>query len=149
METLFEHAGGNDGLHRFIEIFYSSVLSDPVLQPLFGAGRPEHVAHLTAFTAETFGGPDTFSREMGGFSRLIDAHRGLRITEAQRQRFIELYMAAADRAGLPADEPFRDALRSHVDFGSQVAMQNSHAETDDQLHPLREVPHWDWPAPSA
>jgi len=24
-------------------------------------------------------------------------------------------------------------------------MQNSHAETDDQLHPLPEVPRWTWP----
>jgi hemoglobin len=23
-------------------------------------------------------------------------------------------------------------------------MQNSNAETDDQLNPLREVPHWTW-----
>lgn len=148
MVTLFEHAGGQEGLHRFIDIFYSSLLSDPLLQPLFGAGRPEHVAHLTAFTAETFGGPDTFSKEMGGFLGLIQAHRGLKITEEQRLRFIDLYMAAADKAGLPADPPFREALRSHVEFGSQVAKQNSHAETDDQLHPLREVPHWDWPGDS-
>ena len=54
-------------------------------------------------------------------------------------------MAAADKAGLPHDAPFREALRSHVEFGSKVAMQNSHAETDDQLHPLRVVPKWDWP----
>ncbi|MCA2219678.1 group II truncated hemoglobin [Nonomuraea aurantiaca] len=147
METLFEHAGGQEGLHRFIDIFYGSVLSDPLLQPLFGQGLPQHVAHLTAFTAETFGGPDTFSREMGGFSRLIDAHRGLGISEGQRQRFVELYMAAADQAGLPEDAPFREALRSHVEFGSKVAMQNSHAETDDQLHPLREVPQWGWSEP--
>lgn len=53
-------------------------------------------------------------------------------------------MAAADRAGLPDDEPFRAALRSHVEFGTEVAKQNSHAETDDQLHPLREVPLWGW-----
>lgn len=39
-------------------------------------------------------------------------------------------------------------VREHVEFGSRVAMQNSHAETDDDLHPLREVPHWTWaPAP--
>lgn len=105
------------------------------------------MAHLTAFTAETFGGPDTFSQEMGGFSTLIDAHRGLRIAEAQRQRFVELYMAAADQVGLPDDAPFREALRSHVEFGSKVAMPNSHAETDDQLHPLREVPQWGWSEP--
>ncbi|MBN6057626.1 group II truncated hemoglobin, partial [Nonomuraea sp. RK-328] len=138
---LYEHAGGHEALHRFVDLFYGSVLSDPLLQPLFGAGRPHHVAHLTAFTAETFGGPDVFTREMGGFPTLIEAHRGLRIREDQRQRFVDLFMAAADEAGLPDDAPFRQALREHVEFGSQVAFQNSHAETDDQLHPLREVPH--------
>jgi hemoglobin len=146
MESLYDHAGGQDGLHRFVDTFYQSLLADPLLQPLFGQGRAEHVTHLTAFTAETFGGPDAFSREMGGFLHLIAVHRGLKIEEEQRLRFVELYMAAADRAGLPDDPPFREALRSHVEFGTQVAMQNSHAETDDQLHPLREVPHWDWPS---
>jgi hemoglobin len=142
---LYEHAGGHEALHRFVDIFYSSVLADPVLQSLFGAGRPEHVAHLTAFDAETFGGPDHFTRELGGFAGLIEAHRGLKITEEQRRRFVALYLAAADTAVLPSDAPFRQALREHVEFGSQVAMQNSHAETDDQLHPLREVPKWTWP----
>ena len=143
-ETLFEHAGGIAGLHRLEDYFYSSLLADPLLQPLFGAGRPEHVDHLTAFEAESFGGPDDFTRQLG-FAHLIDVHRGLKITEPQRQRFVQLYLAAADTAGLPDDPPFREALRSHVEFGSHVALQNSHAETDDQLHPLREVPRWEWP----
>ncbi|MGW3769820.1 group II truncated hemoglobin [Actinomadura verrucosospora] len=147
METLFEHAGGHEGLRRFIDLFYSSLLADPLLQPLFGQGQPTHVDRLTAFTAETFGGPDTFTREMGGFSHLIDVHRHLKITEEQRLRFVELYMAAADATGLPADAPFRQALREHVEFGTEVAMRNSHARTDDELHPLREVPRWDWPTP--
>ena len=46
---------------------------------------------------------------------------------------------------MPADPEFRDAVREHVEFGTPVAKQNSHAETDDQLHPLREVPRWTWP----
>ena len=93
MPTLFEHAGGEEALHRLEEVFYDSVLADPLLQPLFGAGRPDHVDHLTAFTAESFGGPDRFSRELG-FAHLISVHRGLKITEEQRQRFVDLYMAA-------------------------------------------------------
>jgi hemoglobin len=144
-ETIYDHAGGYAGLRRFVEVFYTSVLADPVLAPLFGAGRPEHVAQLTAFECETFGGPDDFTRTMGGFTHLIDVHRGLQITEEQRQRFVDLYLRAADETGLPADEPFREALRSHVDFGSRVAMQNSHARTDAELHPLRHVPLWSWP----
>jgi hemoglobin len=141
--TLFEHAGGEAALHRLEQIFYDSVLADPVLIPLFGAGRPEHVEHLTAFTAESFGGPATFSRDLG-FAHLIAVHRGLRITEVQRRRFVELYLAALDAADMPTDPAFREAVREHVEFGTRVAMQNSHAETDDELHPLREVPHWTW-----
>lgn len=143
MRSLYEHAGGEEALHRLEDIFYSSVLADRVLQPLFGDGRPEHVEHLTAFTAESFGGPDRFTRELG-FGHLIDVHRGLHITEAQRQRFVELYLAALDAAGMPDDEPFRDAVREHIEFGSRVAMQNSHATTEAELHPLREVPRWTW-----
>jgi hemoglobin len=142
-ETLFQHAGGEPGLHRLEDHFYTSVLADPLLQPLFGEGKPTHVEHLTWFTAESFGGPDRFTRELG-FAHLIDVHRGLNITEEQRQRFIELYMAALDAVGMPDDKAFRDAVRSHLEFGTQVAMQNSHATTDGELHPIREVPIWTW-----
>ena len=143
MPSLYEHAGGEAGLHRLEEIFYRSVLADPLLQPLFGAGQPQHVDHLTAFTAESFGGPDRFTRELG-FAHLVAVHRNLRITEEQRQRFVDLYMAALDEAGMPDDEPFRSAVREHVEFGTRVAVQNSHATTDADLHPLNEVPHWTW-----
>jgi hemoglobin len=140
----FEHAGGEPGLHRLEQTFYDSLLADPVLQPLFGSGRLEHVDHLTAFTAESFGGPDRFSRELG-FAHLIAVHRGIGITEVQRARFVQLYMQALDTAGMPADPAFRQAVHEHVEFGSRVAMQNSQAVTDEQLHPLREVPRWTWP----
>lgn len=143
MPSLYEHAGGEVGLHKLEDTFYSSVLADPLLSPLFGTGQPQHVDHLTAFTAESFGGPDRFSRELG-FAHLIDVHRGLHITEEQRQRFVELYVAALDAAAMPSDPDFRQAVREHVEFGSQVAMQNSHAESDSELHPLREVPRWTW-----
>ena len=143
MPTLYEHAGGEEALHRLEQLFYDSVLQDPLLQPLFGDGQPQHVEHLTMFTAETFGGPDRFTRELG-FQHLIDVHRGLAITEEQRRRFVELYTAALDAAGLPADAPFREAVLEHIEFGTQVAKQNSNARTDEELHPLREVPRWNW-----
>ena len=142
-ESLYEHSGGEEGLHRLEQTFYASVLRDPLLKPLFGDGKPSHVEHLTMFTAESFGGPDRFTRELG-FWHLISVHRGLRISDAQRQRFVDLYMAALDDAGMPDDPAFRAAVREHVEFGSRVAMQNSHAATDDELHPLREVPRWTW-----
>jgi hemoglobin len=145
--TLYEHAGGDEALHRLEELFYTKVLNDPVLRSLFPQRQPHHVEHLTWFTAESFGGPDRFTRELG-FAYLIQAHRHLNITDEQRDRFVALYLEALDEAGLPDDEPFREAVRSHVEFGSGVAQQNSRAETDDQLHPLRDVPRWEWPGDS-
>ena len=143
-ETLYEHAGGDEGLHRLEALFYDKALADPVLRTLFTERVATHVDHLTWFTAESFGGPDRFSRELG-FRYIIDVHRGLKITDEQRERFIELYMEALDEAGMPVDEPFRRAVREHVEFGAGVAQQNSRAETDADLHPIREVPHWQWP----
>src|SRR5258705_2949839 len=113
MPSLFEHAGGLSALHQLEETFYVGVLKDPLLQPLFGEGQPHHVDHLTAFTAESFGGPDRFTRELGGMDHLIAVHRHRKITEAQRQRFVELYMAALDAAGLPDERALLGAGRHH------------------------------------
>ena len=144
MESLYEHAGGEEALHRLEEIFYEKALADPILKTLFTERVATHVEHLTWFTAESFGGPDRFTQELG-FRHIIDVHRHLNITDEQRERFVALYLEALEEAGLPDDEPFRQAVRSHVEFGSHVAQQNSRAETDDDLHPIRAVPHWRWP----
>ncbi|GAA3264246.1 group II truncated hemoglobin [Nonomuraea helvata] len=143
MTSLYAHAGGDEGLHRLEEIFYAKVLADPLLQALFPEAKPHHVRNLSWFTAESFGGPDRFTRDLG-FKHIIDVHRHLRITEEQRKRFVDLYMEAVDEAELPADPAFRKAVREHVEFGSLVAMQNSHAENDADLYPLHEVPRWTW-----
>lgn len=144
MPSLHEMAGGEPGIHDLEGLFYTKVLHDSLLQPLFGAGQPHHVDNLTKFTAESFGGPGHFTADLG-FDHLIEVHRGLHITEAQRARFVELYRAAMDEAELPIDPTFRAAVVNLVDFGSRVAMQNSHARTEEELHPLREVPRWAWP----
>jgi hemoglobin len=144
-ETLYQHAGGDEALHRLEKLFYEKALADRVLKTLFTKRVPTHVDQLTWFTAESFGGPDRFTRRLG-FQHIIDVHRRLKITDEQRERFVALYLDALDEADLPNDEPFRTAVHEHVEFGAGVAQQNSWAETEADLHPIREVPHWEWPA---
>ncbi|HEY2652029.1 MAG TPA: group II truncated hemoglobin [Solirubrobacteraceae bacterium] len=147
METLYEHAGGDEALHRLEELFYDKALADPILRTLFSERVPTHVDHLTWSTAESFGGPDRFTQTVG-FQHIIDVHRHLNITDDQRERFVALYLEALDEAGLPDAAPFREAVRSHIEFGTHVAQQNSRAESDADLHPIRAVPRWQWPASS-
>lgn len=141
--SMYDFAGGKEGLHDLEDHYYSLVLADDVLKPLFGEGQSQHVDHLIAFTAESFGGPHSFSEKIG-VAHLIDVHRGLRISEPQRQRCVDLYLQALEEFGPGVDLAFREAVKSHVEFGSRVAMQNSNAVSEDELHPLCEVPIWRW-----
>jgi len=50
------------GFHYLEELFYSKVLADSILKT---ERLPHLVDHLTWFTAESFGGPDRFARELG------------------------------------------------------------------------------------
>jgi hemoglobin len=143
-ETIYDRAGGEAGLRRVVDVFYTSIFDDPILQPVFGQPVATHVDHLTAFLAEVFGGPTRYSDELGGFDAIVDVHRGRHITQEQRARFQQLFMAAVDGTGVGADAQLRGAIESCIEFGTEVAMVNSNATTDAELHPQRDVPHWHW-----
>src|ERR1700722_377740 len=90
-ETLYEHAGGDEALHRLEELFYARALADPVLKDVFTERVATHGDPLTWFTAESFGGPARFTGQVG-FQYLIDVHRHREITDEQRDRFVALYL---------------------------------------------------------
>jgi hemoglobin len=139
---IYERVGGEAPLRRTVDAFYSSVLTDPILQPLFGAGAAHHVDHLTAFLAEVFGGPTRYTDELGGFDTILTAHRGLAITDEQRARFIELFDKAVADQDLTADPALRASLHEYLVFGTEVAQVNSHAKGEDDIHACQEVPRW-------
>jgi hemoglobin len=138
---LLERFGGEPGIGALVGAWYPRVLVDPLLQPLFGLGDPHHIDHLTAFLTEVFGGATRYTDDLGGFPTLLTSHRGLAITEEQRARFIALFLAAFDEVG-PPDSELRRELAAYLDFGTEVAVVNSHAATDGELHPCQEVPRW-------
>ncbi|GAA1677321.1 group II truncated hemoglobin [Glycomyces endophyticus] len=141
-KTIYERIGGDTPLRSTVDDFYSSVLEDPLLQPLFGEGAAHHVDHLTAFLAEVFGGPTRYTDDLGGFATILESHRGLAITDEQRTRFIERFDAAAARGDLADDPDLRGTLHEYLVFGTEVAQVNSHAEAEADLHPCQEVPRW-------
>ena len=141
--TIFEHLGGSEALHRLASAQYRRCLTDPVLIQVFGTvGRPGHVEHLAAWLGEVFGGPDTYTRELGGHGALLRHHANLAIKEEQRQRFVQAFLEAADEAGLPSDEPFRRRFREYIEWGSRIAMSISQPGADITTH--EPVPRWGW-----
>ena len=142
-QTIFEHLGGEPALQQLAAAQYRRCLTDPVLVPLFGTqGRPGHVEHLAAWLGEVFGGPDTYTRELGGHGALLRHHANLAITEEQRQHFVRAFLEAADEAGLPTDERFRRRFREYIEWGTRIALTISQPDADISTH--EPVPRWGW-----
>lgn len=141
-QSMYDQLGGEPRIHRAVERFYGDVLADDVLQPLFGKGQPHHIDHLTAFLSEVFGGPTRYTDELGGFDTILEAHRGLKITDEQRARFVELLDRAARDTGLTHDPALLASFHEYLVFGTEVAQVNSHATSDEELHDCQEVPRW-------
>ena len=140
--TLFAWAGGADALRRLTEVFYDRVLDDPVLAPVFAHMSPDHRAHVALWLGEVFGGPTTYTDELGGYPSMLRHHLGLELTEEQRSRWAALIAASADEAGLPADPEFRSAFVAYVEWGTRIALANSQPGADPV--PEAPVPLWGW-----
>ena len=141
--SLVAWAGGPEAFRRLIDAFYDRVEGDDLLAPLFPGGvSEEHRAHVTAWWVEVFGGPATYTAELGGYRRMLDHHRGLGITAEQRFRFATLMSRAADDAGLPDDPEFRAAFVGYVEWGTRLALANSQPEAE--VVEEAPVPRWGW-----
>jgi hemoglobin len=141
--TLYEWAGGHDAIQRLIDSFYDRVERDELLSPFFPGGvSKKHRDHVVAWWSEVLGGPDRYTRELGGYEHMLAKHRGLGITPGQRLRFATLMSQAADDAELPADPEFRSALVAYLEWGTRLAMHNSQPDADVAQH--APVPRWGW-----
>jgi hemoglobin len=140
---MYEFAGGAEVWRRVAAAQYRRCLTDPVLNQVFGTeGRPEHAAHLATWLSEVFGGPDDYTKELGGHGGLLRHHANLGITEPQRARFVEVFLEAADEVGLPADPRFRQRLAEYLEWGSAIALEVSQPGAD--VTSTDPVPRWDW-----
>jgi hemoglobin len=141
--TLYEWAGGRDAFERLINAFYDRVERDELLSPFFPGGvHAEHRRNVAAWWIEVFGGPPTYSQQLGGYDRMVEKHRQLGITDDQRFRFAVLMSHAADDAGMPNDPEFRSALVAYLEWGTRIALGNSQAGAAVVEH--APVPRWGW-----
>ena len=77
MQTIFEAAGGNDGLRRLADAWHRRVMADDVVAHAFSHGfNPQHVERLAAYWAEALGGPTTYSDSYGDETTVVKIHSG-------------------------------------------------------------------------
>src|SRR5579875_2821602 len=77
MKTIYEAAGGDEGLRRLAKAWHARVLVDEVVGHAFRHGvHPEHTERLAAYWAEALGGPERFSEAYGDETSVVRMHSG-------------------------------------------------------------------------
>jgi len=140
--TLYDWMGGAAAIERLFDAFYTRVVKDPLLAPVFAAMDPAHARHVAAFIGEVLGGPKVYSGELGGHAHMIRKHLGRALTEPQRQRWLAVLLECADQLQVPDDPEFRSALLAYLEWGSRLAVINS--QPGAAVSGEQPMPRWGW-----
>jgi hemoglobin len=143
MRSVYEAAGGTEGLLRLAEAWHVRVLADEVVSHAFSHGyRPDHGERLAAYWAEALGGPATYSERYGGETSVVRLHSGNGGPhEEMDRRAITCFDQALDDIGL--GEPLRRVLHDYFAWATTTTMARYQRSADDVPANLR-IPHWSW-----
>jgi hemoglobin len=143
MQTLFEAAGGEEGLVRLAEAWHACVMADDVVGHAFSHGfHPEHSARLAAYWGEALGGPRTYSENYGDESAVVRMHSGNGEHEEMNLRAIACFDRALEDAGLTT-EPLRHVLHDYFAWATTTTMARYHESADDVPDGMT-IQRWSW-----
>jgi hemoglobin len=144
MRTIYEAAGGRDGLYRLAEAWHRRVMADEVVSHAFSHGfHPQHVERLAAYWAEALGGPSTYSSLYGDETAVVRMHSGNGKHDEMDQRAIACFDQALTDAGLGDDAVLRQVLHDYFAWATTTTMARYHESAHDVPNDLG-IPHWSW-----
>lgn len=144
MQTVFEAAGGSDGLHRLAGAWHRRVMADEVVAHAFSHGfHPEHVKRLAAYWGEALGGPAMYTTSYGDETTVVKMHSGNGEHQEMDRRAIACFDQALIDAGIAADSVLRQVLHDYFAWATTTTMARYHRSPDDVPSGLS-IPHWSW-----
>ena len=149
MATVYEAAGGIDGLLRLAHAWHARVMADEEVSHAFSHGyRPDHSERLAAYWAEALGGPPLYSQRYGDETSVVRIHSGNGAHEEMDRRAIACFGQALADADLAATTPagdgkLRQVLYDYFAWATTTTMARYHRSADDVPDGLR-IPRWSW-----
>jgi hemoglobin len=143
MDSVYEAAGGMEGMLRLAEAWHARVMADEIVSHAFSHGfHPQHHQRLAAYWAEGLGGPAAYSGAYGDETSVVRIHSGNGPHEEMDRRAIDCFDQALEDAGLTA-EPLRQVLHDYFAWATTTSMARYHDSADDVPEDLS-VPRWSW-----
>ena len=144
MQSVYEAAGGWDGVLRLAEAWHARVLADEIVSHAFRHGsKPDHTERLAAYWAEALGGPGAYSKAYGDETSVVRIHSGNGPHEDMDRRAIACFDQALVDVGLASDERLGQVLHDYFAWATTTTMARYHDSADDVPDGLR-IPHWSW-----
>jgi hemoglobin len=144
MQTVYEAAGGRDGLLRLANAWHTRVLDDEVVSHAFSHGyHPQHTERLAAYWAEALGGPTAYSNQYGNETFVVRIHSGNGPHEEMDRRAIACFDQALEDVGIASDEILRRVLHDYFAWATTNTMARYYHSSDDVPEGLH-IPKWSW-----
>lgn len=144
MQTVFEAAGGEEGMLALAAAWHARVMEDEVVSHAFEHGfRPDHTERLAAYWAEALGGPPAFSTTHGDESSVVRIHSGNGRHEEMDRRAIACFDQALVDVGLGEPAELGRVLHDYFAWATRTTM-DGYPESADDIPDGLTIPRWSW-----
>jgi hemoglobin len=144
VESVYEAAGGDEGLLRLARAWHERVMADEVASHAFSHGfHPRHTERLAAYWAEALGGPTTYSDAYGDGTSVLRMHSGNGVHADMDQRAIACFDQAMTDVALFESDPLRAVLHDYFAWTTTTAFAR-YPEPSDEVPEGLSVPQWSW-----
>ena len=144
MTTVYDAAGGAEGMLVLAASWHARVMADEVVGHAFSHGfHPEHTERLAAYWAEALGGPPRFSQRHGDETSVVRIHSGHGPHEEMDRRAIACFDQALVDVGIDGNERLRQVLHDYFAWATTTTMAGYPGSEDDVPDGLA-IPRWSW-----
>lgn len=144
MQTVYDAAGGTEGLVRLACAWHRRVMSDEVVSHAFSHGfHPQHAERLAAYWAEALGGPPTYSNSYGSETTMVRMHSGNGEHDEMDRQAITCFDQALSDVGLCGDDRLHQVLHDYFAWTATSTLTRYSHSADDVPDGLS-VPQWSW-----
>ena len=145
-QSVYEAAGGDEGLLRLAEAWHARVMADEVVSHAFSHGfHPQHNQRLAAYWAQALGAPGTYSDTFGDETSVVRIHSGNGPHEEMDARAVACFDQALEDVGLAADQLLHRVLHDYFAWAT-TTVSRFHRSADDVPDGLS-IPRWSWNGP--
>jgi hemoglobin len=144
MQTVFEAAGGMEGMRRLAHAWHHRVMADEEVSHAFSHGfQPDHVERLAAYWAEALGGPTAYSDSYGDETTVVKIHSGNGEHHEMDRRAIACFDQALADVEIAHDSALGQVLHDYFAWATTTTMARYHESAADVPDGLR-IPRWSW-----